>query len=79
MKITVKLFATLSKYSKGGIAGIPFSIELEDGKTLRDLVECLEIPEEETKVVFVDGIAQPLSYELLDGDDVGIFPPIGGG
>ena len=31
------------------------------------------------KITFVNGIVQPLDWILAAGDDVGIFPPIGGG
>jgi len=79
MKIQVKLFATLSRFSPGGLPGTPFEVELNDGVTLQDLVNLLGIPAEETKVTFVNGIAQPLDYVLKPSDDTGIFPPIGGG
>jgi molybdopterin converting factor small subunit len=79
MKIQVKLFATLSRFSPGGLPGTPFDVELKEGATLQDLVNQLGIPAEETKVTFVNGIAQTLGYVLKPGDDTGIFPPIGGG
>jgi sulfur carrier protein ThiS len=79
MKIQVKLFASLSRFSPGGLPGTPFSVELKEGVTLQDLVKQLGIPAEETKVTFVNGIVQTLDYVLQPGDDTGIFPPIGGG
>jgi sulfur carrier protein ThiS len=79
MKIQVKLFATLSRFSPGGLPGTPFDIELKEGATLQDLVNQLGIPAEETKVTFVNGIIQTLDYVFNPGDDTGIFPPIGGG
>jgi sulfur carrier protein ThiS len=79
MKIQVKLFATLSRFSPGGLPGTPFEVELKEGATLQDLVDQLGIPAEETKVAFVNGIVQTLGYVLQSGDDTGIFPPIGGG
>jgi len=79
MKIHVKLFATLSRFSPGGLPGTPFDVEVKEGTTLQDLVEQLGIPAGETKVTFVNGIAQTLGYVLQPGDDTGIFPPIGGG
>jgi sulfur carrier protein ThiS len=79
MKIQVKLFATLSRFSPGGLPGIPFEVELKEEATLQDLVDQLGIPAEETKVTFVNGIVQTLGYVLQPGDDTGIFPPIGGG
>jgi sulfur carrier protein ThiS len=60
-------------------AGQPLELELDQGSSLQDLIDCLGIPPEETKVAFVNGRAQELDYILESGDEVGIFPPIGGG
>ena len=79
MKIRVKLFASLSRFSPGGLAGTPFEVELKEGATLQDLTDQLGLPGEETRVAYVNGIAQTLGYVLQPGDDAGIFPPIGGG
>jgi molybdopterin converting factor small subunit len=79
MQVTVKLYATLTRYGPGERAGTPFAIELPDHATLRQLIEQLNIPAEETKVMFVNGIIQEFDSILEDGDEVGIFPPIGGG
>jgi molybdopterin converting factor small subunit len=79
MRVGVKLFATLKQYLPGHKLGSPTEIELPDGSTLADLVKQLNLPQAEVKVVFVNARAQPLSYVLNPGDEVGIFPPIGGG
>lgn len=79
MHVTVKLFATLNRYGQGERAGTPFVIELSDGTNLLDLINLLKIPPEETRVLFVNGIIQESDYKLKDGDEVGLFPPIGGG
>jgi len=79
MKIHVKLFATLNRFSPGGLPGTLFDVELKEGATLQDLVNQLGLPADETKVTFVNGIVQTLGYVLKPGDDTGIFPPIGGG
>ena len=79
MHVTVKLYATLSRYGSGEKAGAPFNVEIAEGATLRDLVAHLKIPTEETRILFVNGIIQEPDYRLKSNDDVGIFPPIGGG
>ena len=79
MKITVKLYATLSRYRQGERAGTPFEIELLEGATLQGLIDQIKIPIEETRITFVNGIIQEPDWKLKDGDEVGIFPPIGGG
>lgn len=79
MQVTVKLFATLTRYGRGERAGTPFIMDLPQDAALHDLISKLEIPPEETRILFVNGIIQEPDYRLKDGDEVGLFPPIGGG
>jgi molybdopterin converting factor small subunit len=88
MKVKVKLFATLiqhipesirARYPQGMRAGTPLEIELPEQSTLADLVSHLNLPQEQIRVAFVNGRARPLDYGLVSGDEVGIFPPVGGG
>jgi molybdopterin synthase sulfur carrier subunit len=80
MRVHVKLFATLGKYNLiPGLPGTPFEMDLFDGACLGDLLQQLDLPQELVKITFVNGIVQPLEWKLKAGDDVGIFPPIGGG
>lgn len=79
MYVRVKLFATLRRYAGEIPAGKPLELELSEGTTLQELVDRLGLPPEETKVTFVNGRSQDLDFVLQPGDEVGIFPPIGGG
>jgi molybdopterin synthase sulfur carrier subunit len=80
MQVRVKLFATLSSYSPvPGGSGTPFELELPEGSCLSDLVTRLKLPDDMIKIAFVNGLVQSLDSQLHPGDDVGIFPPIGGG
>lgn len=88
MKVTVKLFATLTQtvsapileqYPQGIRSGSPIEVELPEGSTLADLVTRLELPREIIKITFVNGKTQELDHRLESGDEVGIFPPIAGG
>ena len=88
MKVYVRLFATLvqsvpeavlARYPRGIRAGFSFEIGLPEGSTLADLVAHLDLPREEVKVTFVNGRAQESDYLLAPGDQVGIFPAVGGG
>jgi molybdopterin converting factor small subunit len=79
MLVTVKLYATLHRYGQGERAGTPFNIELPKEATLRELIDQLKIPLEETRIAFVNGIIQEPDWKLKEGDVVGMFPPIGGG
>ena len=80
MHVTVKLFAGLKNFAPvQGLPGTPFDIELPDPSTLQDLVAHLNLPEEEVKIAFVNGIIQEMDSVLKSGDEIGIFPPVGGG
>lgn len=79
MRVSVKLFAMLSRYARGNAAGAPFEVEIPEGATVQELLQQLNIPPDETKVVFVNGIIQTIDSKLNPTDHVGIFPPIAGG
>jgi molybdopterin converting factor small subunit len=77
--VHVKLFATLRQYRPGLGIGEPFPVDLQDGASVRDLVRHLQLPEDQVRIVFVNATFQVLDHVLADGDEVGIFPPVGGG
>ncbi len=74
-KVTLKLFATLSKYTPD--AGD--TVTIQPGITVRELISRFDIPEKEARLVFIDSVKSSLDQELKGGERVGIFPPIGGG
>ena len=79
MHVQVKLYASLRRYHPEGAAGEALEVEVDEGSSLGELVKRLEIPPEETKVAFVNGRVQEMGWKLKPGDQVGIFPPVGGG
>jgi molybdopterin synthase sulfur carrier subunit len=79
MRVTVKLFASLARFSSGKPPGTPFEINLPESATVQSAIDQLGIPVTETKVSFVNGLIRDLDWELKSGDELGIFPPIGGG
>ena len=79
MRVRVKLYASLSRHYGNAAAGVPFEIEVPESATMVDLVNCLKLPREEVKLFFVRGRVRPIDWPLEPGDEVGIFPLIGGG
>lgn len=77
--VHVKLFATLRHLRPGLEIGQAFPVNLPEGTTVGDLIQVLELPQAEVKLVFVNFVARERQQVLADGDEVGIFPPVGGG
>lgn len=79
MIVKVKLFATLRKYLPNLELGSSKDVQIDHGTTIEQLYKNLGIPIEEVKLAYVNGIYCEPDYILNDGDEIGIFPPIGGG
>lgn len=77
--VQVKLYATLRRHVPDLDVGEAMPVELSEDATVGSLLEKLELPEEQVKVTFVNGTVRKEDYRLSDGDEVGIFPPVGGG
>jgi molybdopterin converting factor small subunit len=79
LKVSVKLYATLAKYAGVSIMHEPLEVEVPAGTSLTGLYQQLGVPDDEVKTAFVNSTMQPPEYVLRDGDQVGVFPPVGGG
>ncbi len=79
MVVHVKLFATLRRHYPHLKLGEAMPVELAEDATVGQLMNHLQLPPEEVKVAFVNGIVRDKDHPLADGDEVGIFPPVGGG
>ncbi len=74
MKAKIKLFATL----RNGRFDIS-DMDLDDGTTIQTLINSLHINERDAAILFINGIHAELNSIIKEGDEVAIFPPIGGG
>lgn len=77
--IHVRIFATLRRHYPHLGIGEAMPVEMPDGATVGQLMNHLQLPLDHVKVVFVNGIARGQDHPLVDGDEVGVFPPVGGG
>jgi molybdopterin converting factor small subunit len=77
MKATIdlKLFATLVSHLPANAT----ELAIEDGTTIGQLIDRLDMPLPEAKLIFVNGVRKDLDTVLHGGEQVGIFPPVGGG
>jgi len=74
MKITVKLFATLRNGR--------FNENVFDTDNCRDidsLLQKINIKREEVAIIFINGKHGNFDTVIAEGDDIALFPPIGGG
>jgi len=77
--IREKLFATLRRHYPHLGIGEPMPVEVAEGTTVGQLLDHLRLPADEVKMIFVNSIVRGTEHVLHDGDEVGIFPPVGGG
>lgn len=72
MAIRVRLFATLRE-------GRGKYLEIDNVENGKELIEKLQIKEEDIAIFFINGLHAQLDSQLKPGDEVALFPPIGGG
>ena len=74
MKIKVKLFATLRKERFD-----EKDLEIDNGSDIEYLLKKIQLKKEEIAIIFINGKHADLNTVISDGDDIALFPPIGGG
>lgn len=74
MRVRVKCFATLADHTPP--QGF---LDLEDGAAVEAMLPVLGLEVADIKLVFVNSKNSGLETVLADGDQVGIFPAVGGG
>ena len=79
MRIRVNLFATLACFKPDNAGKGPWDMECEARTTVADLLGILNIPSSKAKIIFVNNVHARKDTVLKEGDQVGIFPPVGGG
>lgn len=79
MTVKVRLYATLRRYMPSVELGKSVEIQVPDGATVGVLLDVLSIPRDEMRTCYVAGLYRGIEHPLQEGDDVALFPPIGGG
>lgn len=54
-------------------------MKFQEGTTISQLIEALNIDEKEVSIALLNGIDGSLDRQIKDGDIVALFPPVGGG
>lgn len=81
MEVYVKLFATLRKYGPKELEiGESFPVTIQEGTDIETLLEIVSIPATDAKIIMVNSnIMNDRNTPLNNGDQISIFPPVGGG
>ncbi|HZU86300.1 MAG TPA: MoaD/ThiS family protein [Anaerolineaceae bacterium] len=79
MLIKVRLFATLRQYVPEAKIGVTLEVVLPEGARVSDLIAHYHLPADLVKLAYVNGIYQEHDFQLHPLDEVGLFPPVGGG
>ncbi len=83
MKITLKLYATLSDYLPDGALHNAIEIEVPERASPSQVIDSYRLPPKLTHLVLINGVFSPPGERgttmLTDGDTLAIWPPIAGG
>ena len=83
MKITLKLYAMLSRYLPPGTKDNQIDIEVEDNATPASVLAKYMVPPENCHLVLINGVfvapGQRELHQLNENDAVAVWPPIAGG
>lgn len=84
MKITFKLYATLSDLLPGNAVANAVDITVDDDVTLNALIDKYQVPRELAHLVLLNGVFicdedRDKPGVLTEGDTLAIWPPVAGG
>jgi molybdopterin converting factor small subunit len=77
VKIQVKLFAALRELLPDG--RFPYPVDVPEGTPVADLLHLMRIPEEQPKILLVNGRYATKEQTLGEGDVLSVLPPVAGG
>ncbi len=84
MKITLKLYATLSDLLPGSAVANAVSIEIGENASLNRIIDTYHVPRELAHLVLINGVFvcetdRDQEGVLKEGDVLAIWPPVAGG
>jgi molybdopterin synthase sulfur carrier subunit len=80
MQIEIRLLVQLKQYLPDpDLAGNVRFLEIADPATVKDVLEKMGIPLGMPKVIMLNDRQGAIDDEVVSGDRVTVFPPVGGG
>ena len=81
--VTLKLYASLGEFLPDGAERNQAGVSVQDGTTIRALLDSYNVPPEQCHLVLLNGHFQApavrTSVKLKPGDAVAVWPPVAGG
>ncbi len=77
--VHVKVYATLREYHPELKPGEALVIQMPEGTSVGQVIAAAGIPPETVRTAFSRGRMVEEDHLLADGDDLALFPPVGGG
>ncbi|MGC8495347.1 MAG: MoaD/ThiS family protein [Syntrophobacteraceae bacterium] len=78
MRIEVRLYATLRRFSPGAEGGTLF-IDVPRGATAAEAIATVGVDAGQVHLLMINGRNSPFEQTLAEGDRMGLFPAVGGG
>lgn len=83
MRVTLKLFATLSEHLPAQAVRNAVDCEVAEGATVRDVLDSHAVPLAKCHLILINGVyvapAASGARRLAAGDTVSVWPPVAGG
>lgn len=79
MKIEFVIYASLTQFVSGSVAGKPLSLEIPDNATVNHVLNKMAIPSDMGLILLINGRSGTKDLQLSEGDRLAVFPPIAGG
>jgi len=79
MPVKVFLSSALRQFYPGYDSSEGAEVSVSRKTTVSELCKLMDIPEDEVKIIMVNGKSASFDYELQGDERVGLFPPVGGG
>lgn len=79
MKVELCFYASFAARLPADRDGNSCLMEIDEGATVRQLLEKVGLPEDLPKLMFLNGLHAKYDDVLKQGDRLAVFPPIAGG
>lgn len=79
MKIDFILYASLTRFVPGSVAGDLIQLEIQPKTSVNDVLRQVGLPTETSLILLINGRSAVRSQELHENDRLAVFPTIAGG